>query len=794
MQFDQKFFRENKYVRLGIFVLFLAIVTAFFPRNRISSLSYEVGSSWLQPDVTAPFTFPVYKESADYEQQKREASLRVLPVFRRSVAAKFDTVRFSELLTVLSDTLAKTLEQQFASADSLPRSLAVGGLDFTAAESAVLLADYQRSLKLRSESASLLSLFRRMLPALIAPLIADGILSLPKSELGSPQFVIRAENDREESVFPASDFRDSLEAHLTLEELYLNRLARQRIPSGTGNEAVMNDTVRIALKLSSLFLTPNIIYDAGQTRADRARAVAAVPIADGLVAENEKIISRGEKITADVKRKLDSFLRTKISRETQTGELRLYLGKVLIIVIISALFVLFLYLFRDRVFFDNMKLVLIAFIILTVLAATWYSLRFDSVSPYLVPMGLASLLLTIIFDSRVGFFGTISIALLAAAIRGNDFSYAIASIFAGGLGVFTVRDIRHRRQIFISVLFVYLGYVISILAFNFARLSTLEELLDDLKFAGIGTAICFLVYPILLVIEKVFSITTDLTLLELSDVNHPLLKQMAMEAPGTYHHTLQVALLSEQAASEISANPLLCRVGAYFHDIGKLSNAEYFTENQSVLAEATYSSVIPLTPFDKGGRFENSGGNGISGNNVIGGDVSVETIQPVAFANPHDTLSEPESGRIIGAHVKDGVRLGRRKHIPEEVLDFIPQHHGTTVIHYFYDKAVQKAAATASATAVNLEDFRYPGPKPQSRETAIVMLADGVEASCRSLSSPNETTISKMIDIIIRKRLDEDQFSECPITFAEIAAVKKSFIQTLTASQHKRIKYPGQKI
>lgn len=769
MQFDKQFIRENRYIRLGIFVLFLAIVATLFPRNRISVLSYEIGASWLQPDVIAPFTFPIYKENGEYEGEKDDAVRRILPVFRRTpdkippdLSAPEGSPQGREVSTPqgresrpviaeseklfnrLNDVLAAELA---VSLSDTTRPVPPFDLVFTPPEKALLLAEYRRGIVGRGAPTFLTEL-RKMLPSLILPLLADGILDVPKASIGSPQFVIRSQNDREEIVFSTAGFRDSLEARLTLEELLTARLAKRGAVSGSPDSlrftspALLNDSIRIALKLSEPLLVPNILYDSGETRVAEVRAVQGVAIADGVVKENEKVISRGEKITLLAKRKLDSFLRVKAERETETGDLRLYIGKILLIIIISALFVIYLYLFRENVFYDNIMLALIALIVLAELFATWYSLRFEELSPYVIPIALASLLLTIIFDSRIGILGTITLSLLAATIRGNDFSYALASIFSGGLGVFTIRSMRQRSQLFISVFVVYLGYALSILAFSFARLSTWGELLDDLKFAGFGTLSCFLVYPILLVIERVFGITTELTLLELSDINHPLLKQMALEAPGTYHHTLQVSLLSEQAAEAISANALLCRVGAYFHDIGKMASASYFTENQTA-------------------------------------------------PSPHDALASVMSGRVIASHVIDGIKLGRAKRIPEKILDFIPQHHGTTMIHFFYDKAVKELPPEK----LNADDFRYPGPKPQSREAAIVMLADGVEASCRSLTEPNEETISKMIDLIIRKRLvDEDQFSECPITIAEVQLIKQSFITTLTASRHKRIKYPGQKL
>ncbi len=738
MPFKKKTSRESAAIRVLIFAAFLAGVAALFPRNKISSLNYEIGASWLQPDLIAPFTFPVYKEPDMYEREKKLARESILPVFRRQ-DKEFKPAEFSAYMDNLNEYLAADLSRTAVSSRKKIDSLVIkddslfGSIPFTPSEKALLFAEYKRLLRTRGEGTSLLGELRKTLPIYLRSLRSDGILNIARRNVASAQFVVRSTNGREESVFKTDSVRDSIEAALTLSEL----VAMNFRVSNT----LQNDTVQLALKLAQPFLKPNLFFDASQTLSDRVRAESSVPMADGFVRENEKIISRGEIITELSKRKLDSFLKTKTEREVRTGELRLYIGKILIVVIIASLFAAYLYFSRPQIFFDNTQILLLASVMMIQLLATWYSLQFDNLSPYIVPIGLASILFTILFDSRTGFFATVTISLLAATIRGNDFSFALATIFAGGMGVFFTRDIRKRAQVALSALYVFLGYTIAIIAFNFARLASLNEILNDLMFAAVSSLCCFLVYPALLLVEKLFGITTDLTLLELSDANHPLLRDMAANAPGTYTHTMQVSLLAEEAANAIGANALLCRVGAYFHDIGKIAQSRFFAENQQ-----TY--------------------------------------------NPHDDINVVTSGRIIGEHVREGLTVGRRYKIPERVLDFIPQHHGTTMIHFFYDKAAKQLPPEQ----LNPNDFRYPGPKPQSRETAIVMLADSVEASVRSLTNATEENIAHIIDVVIRKRLDEDQFAECPITFAEINTVKQSFVKTIMALRHKRVKYPGQKI
>jgi putative nucleotidyltransferase with HDIG domain len=722
MPLNKQFIRENKYIRIGLFVMFLVSVASLFPRSKISSLNFEVGTTWYHQDLIAPFAFAIQKNKADYEREQDLARQNVLPVFRRQ-SERFSVETYSAFYNALADSLKLALAK--GRLDSNTTLLGLNNQERT-----LLLSNFAQSVEKTKVQQSLLLSLPRVLQSPIQALLNDGILNEPKSSFKRSEFVVRSQNEREEKVLKFSTVRDSLEVYETLRELLL-----QRFHSPT------NDTLQLALKLVAPFLRPNIFYDEAQTLADQERAANQVPLGAGIVRQNEKIISRGELITPELKRKLDSFIQAKMEREMPSGALQLYIGKILIIFIIIGVFTTYLYIARPKIWRDNAMLLLLFSITLIELVAVWYSLQFENLSPYIVPIGLASILFTVIFDSRVGFFATVTVALLAGTIRGNDFPFALATIFAGSLGVFATRGIRKRSQVFAPVLLVFVGYAVSILAFNFSRLASLNEILNDLQFAAMSSILCFLVYPILLLIEKVFGITTDMTLMELSDLNHPLLREMATKAPGTYAHTMQVSLLAEEAATAIGANPLLCRVGAYFHDIGKTAEADYFTENQ----------------------------NG---------------------KNLHDHLQATTSGRIIADHVKRGLVIGRQHKLPEEVIDFIPEHHGTTIIHFFYDKALK----TLPPEKINIEDFRYPGPKPRRKETAIVMLADSVEASVRSLTNPTEETIGQIIDTVIRKRLDENQFNESDLTFSDLERIKQSFIKTLVANKHKRIKYPGQKI
>jgi putative nucleotidyltransferase with HDIG domain len=356
------------------------------------------------------------------------------------------------------------------------------------------------------------------------------------------------------------------------------------------------------------------------------------------------------------------------------------------------------------------------------------------------------MLLTIIFDSRVGFYGTVIMALLVAGIRGNDYAIALVSIVGGSLSVYTVRDMRNRSQIFRSLGFIFLGYAMAIIALGAERFESLNIIAEQIGYAFANAVISpVLTYGLLIFFERVFNVTTDLTLMELSHFNHPLLRKLAEQAPGTYHHSLTISSLAEAAAAAVSANEVLARVGALFHDIGKLVKPMYFVENQ------------------KGTR------------------------------NKHDKLTPRMSSLIISAHVKEGMNLAKEHNLPTEVIDFIPMHHGTTRIEYFYSKAIDLAHRSDDETKIeeiNEQDYRYPGPKPQTRETGILMLADAVEASTRTLDEPSPQKLESVIDDIIKKRFEEGELDECPLTLKDLTKIKAAFLGVLIGVHHTRVKYP----
>jgi len=360
---------------------------------------------------------------------------------------------------------------------------------------------------------------------------------------------------------------------------------------------------------------------------------------------------------------------------------------------------------------------------------------------YLIFIPAASMILTIMFDSRIGFYSTVIMTLITGALRGNDYTFMAMNLIAGGIAVYSVRDIKNRSQIFRSFLFILLGYILSIFAFGLERFAPWDNLLVESAFATTNALISpVLTYGLLIFFEKFFKITTDLTLLELSNFDRPLLRELARKAPGTFNHSMTMGTMAEAAAEKIGANHLLARIGAYYHDVGKTISPQNFVENQ------------------------------LNNQNV------------------HENLTPEESVSMIGQHVNEGIALAKEHNLPQEIIDFIPMHHGKMVMSYFYDRAKK----IYGEEKINIDDFRYPGPKPNTKETAIVMLADGCESAVRSIDNPDPIKVENLIDSIFKSRIEDKQLEESPVTFRDIKIMKEEFLSILLGQHHKRIKYPKQ--
>ncbi len=744
--------RDSRMMKGGIFFLFVFLVALMFPSGESIESDYHVGTIWTDKDLIAPFLFPIYKEERDYQREKTLAAQSVHKVFEEDLGVPHSNIdslqKFFASLQSILDTRAAFRRQQ-----ELERKNRHAGKHGLAVDSAALSSrirsipvnitenEWETLQRLRSADAYegnpryqfSLRRLRRDVLLVVNELYLQGILNVRKESVGTGT-TIAFRKRTDEQITPISKFLDVDD---------LGRAVQQTFISGYKRE---NDTVSIATKIALSFLSPNIIFQKAQTNKEIAIALDEVPRTVGIVQENERIVATHERITDDVKLKLDSLRKAKAERGADVNQVTTFLGKFLQIFAISFLFGIYLYLFRKRIFHDNSKILLITLIVLLEALLAYVTLHMNAEAPIelLIVVPAASMLLSIIFDSRVAFYCTVTMAFVVAGIRGNDYSIAFFSVIAGSLAVYTVRDIKHRTQIFRSIIFIFLGYFVSIVAMSLERYDSLTSVLNQLTMAAANAVFSpVLTYGLLIFFERFFHITTDLTLLELSDFNQPLLKELSQKAPGTFNHSINMGSLAESAAEAIGANATLARVGAYYHDIGKITKPTMFVENQ------------------------------------------------LGTINKHERLTPKFSARVIAAHVKDGITLGQEFGLPSVVTDFIPMHHGTTMIGFFYEQALKKKGEFET---VDENEFHYPGPKPQTRETGIVMLADAVEASTRSIENPTVQKIEERIDELIKARFMDGQLDECDLTLRDLTRIKVNFVKILTGIHHSRMQYPEQQL
>ncbi|MCM8570200.1 HDIG domain-containing protein [Gramella jeungdoensis] len=483
---------------------------------------------------------------------------------------------------------------------------------------------------------------------------------------------------------------------------------------------------------------PNVTFNNNLTQKELESKLNNISYTRGIIEQGSRIIAKGEVVEGN---KYNILRSLKAEYESQVWSQSNYnwiiVGYSALVALALLMLLLFMRKYRVSVFENNVKVTFIFFNIIFMVMLTTLVVNFNIDYVYVVPLCILPLTLKAFFDARLGLFTHVITVLLLGFIVPNSYEYMFLQIIAGIVTILTVSELYKRANLFISVGQITLVYIVAYFAFTVIQEGDINDMKPEvfLTFILGGLATLF-VQPLIYVYEKIFGMVSDMSLLELSDTNSRLLKELAEKAPGTFHHSLNVANLAEAAANEINANAMLARVGALYHDIGKMHNPTYFTENQT-------TSV-----------------------------------------NSHDELSPRESAQIIIEHVIKGIEIAKKNNLPDRVIDFIRTHHGTTTVYYFYmkEKEINENAPS--------EDFRYPGPIPFSKETAILMMCDSVEAASKSLKEPTAVLIDNFVEKIIDKQMEEGQFLNSNITFKEIQMVKKILKRKLKNIYHLRIEYP----
>lgn len=501
--------------------------------------------------------------------------------------------------------------------------------------------------------------------------------------------------------------------------------------------------VEFAYTVGRVFMEPNLRVNTAATVKRLENEMEELSNIKEVVKPGDIIVRSGARVDQRQSRVLDEMARIMRTQAAEQGLWMVFLPAlarvVLVLALLGVLYIL-LYHYRREVYNSNPKLLAIFLVFGLQLFLISFVDRWD-VSTYLYPVAVLPIVITILFDLEIGVICTMILALLLGMMHRFDFTLTIMTMTVGVTACLTSRRVRRRTHFFRIALAVATAYVAFIFLVENLKFVPSEEILTEIGYGAINGLVSTLItIGILPLFESLFGITTDITLLELSDMNHPLLKRLAIEAPGTYQHSMVVGNLCEKAAESIGGNALLARVGAYYHDIGKIEIPEYFVENQ------------------------------------------------LSVKSRHEDLSATMSSLILSSHVKRGRQLGEEHDIPDDVLNFIEEHHGTMLMSYFYNKAMEQGVDPETA-----DKLRYPGPKPQRRETAIAMLADAVEAASRTLDDPKPARINALIQRIINDRFQSGELDECPVTLRDLAKIKSAFAQMLMAAFHHRVVYPGQK-
>jgi putative nucleotidyltransferase with HDIG domain len=500
------------------------------------------------------------------------------------------------------------------------------------------------------------------------------------------------------------------------------------------------DGVRSALmKMDiNLFIHPNIRYDGQRSEQAKLDILATIPTNSGVMKQGQEIINRGEIVTEEKARMIDSYNNFLSSRSDN----ELYMTNVLqmlYVVVLFAMFMFYMKLFRHD-YLEKPRSLAMAFTLITIFPImNSLVMRWSPQSIYIVPLCLAPMFIRVFLDSRTAGMTHLIIVLICAATVSEKFEFIVVQSMAGLVAIYELKELSKRSQIFVTAIMIFLSYIVTftILKYMDNREVTFDALQQSyLCFVANGTLL-LLTYPLMFLVEKMFGFVSPVTLFELSDTNRDLLRKLSEEAPGTFQHSIMVGNLAAAIATEVGAKSLLVRTGALYHDIGKMKHPVFFTENQSGV-------------------------------------------------NPHTRLQPQDSARIIIGHVTEGLKIAEKNNIPDVIRVFIQTHHGKGLAKYFYN-TYRNAHPDEE---VDEKPFRYPGPNPFSQEQAILMMADAVEAASRSLNEYTEESISALVNKIIDSQVADGCFQDCPITFKDIATAKRVLIERLKTMYHTRIQYP----
>jgi len=637
----------------------------------------RLGTSWTEESVVAEYPFPVLKNTDSLARERRDAE---------------------------SKTPSSVREQPNAATQATARL-----------QSEIARTEGPASSILKTRGAVSLK------SAYGSEIIDRDIAQLPGG------IVVVEKTGGQERIVPLESIRDSVDIALTFESTFSDV-----------DESVRNSVTQ-ALRLA---LVPTLRVDDRAWQIARTEAAQDVVTTTEIVQKGDLIVRKGQRVDAQILARLASYRFAQFLRSDSQFSLLVLLGSLGHAFVLMSMVGLYLYYVRRSSFHRNGQLLSLLSMPVISAGLGWVTIIAPTALPleYAIIVPGMAMIVSILYDVRTAIVVTLACSLSVAAARGNDHVIAVVLVVGGAMAAYSATNLQSRTQIFTSIISIIIGLAVVTLSVELERATPVITLLWKLGASGVNAVLSPLIaFAVILMMERTLNLATDLRLEEFDDINHPLLQQLNDRAPGTYQHTMAVVRLSETAAASIGANVLLARVGALYHDVGKLEKSEYFIENQ------------------------------------------------IDIDNKHDRLTPKKSAAIIRQHVQDGIELAKEYKLPDRIWKFIPMHHGTILIRHFYAKAIDDA--NEKDLLVDEQDFRYPGPRPDSKETAIVMLADAAEALSRLLDTSHRDEIERAVDRIILDRTSDGQLSDTPLTLSDLDMIKESFVKSLLGSSHKRIRY-----
>ena len=675
---QRRFSYKDLLYKCLIFVVTVSIISYFMPKEGKFNYDFELDTPWKYGLLQASFDFPIHK--SEQQIQKEQDSLLVL------YQPYFDVDK-----NVEKNMLLKLRE------------------------------DYNQHLKHSLPSSD----YIRHIERTLKHIYEKGVLSVQDAQLLS-----------EDSIQTILLVDKNVATSQPVDRLYSVKGAYEHLLNA--DTLHYNKRILQACNLDN-YLTSNINYDLEKSEASLQELLSTVSPAKGVVQNGQKIVDRGEIIDQQTYDILNSLRHAWEKRSDTVQEIHLtFIGQTLLVSVLILCFMIFLELFRKE-YYQRKRSVLLLFALIVFFPVILSIMVEENLSNvYVVPLAMIPIIIGIFLDSRTAFMAHTTIILICSIFLRYPHQFIILQMAAGMTAIYSLRELSQRSQLLRTALIVVISYAILYFAFELIQEDDLTKLNTRMYIYFVINGILLLfVYPLLFILEKTFGFTSNVTLVELSNINNKLLRQMSEVVPGTFQHSLQMANLAAEAANKIGANSQLVRTGALYHDIGKMVNPAFFTENQT---------------------------------NV----------------NPHKNLSYEQSAQVIINHITDGIKLAEKHQLPKVIKDFIRTHHGKGVAKYFYISYKNEHPDEE----IDIEKFSYPGPNPFTKEQAILMMADAVEAASRSLSEYTEESISNLVDKIIDTQVSDEFFKECPITFLDIATAKAVFKEKLKIIYHTRISYP----